>query len=233
MHSDLVMDVRDLAVFRGATPVLDGVDLNIGSAETVAISGPSGSGKSTLLGALAGLIKPDSGEIWVAGVRQERSDRRWAATRLREIGIVFQGDEFLPELTLLENVCLPSMLRDRSSRVDNYAEAVTALLGRLGIEGLAARHPAEVSVGQLQRAAVARAVLGNPSIILADEPTSALDQEAARDALDLLLGLANEEGVAVCIVTHGPAVAALCDRRLVLENGNLLPATTCPIPARA
>jgi putative ABC transport system ATP-binding protein len=223
MLTDVVVQVRDLAVSRGAAPVLDGVNLNIEAAQTVAISGPSGSGKSTLLGALAGLVRPDRGEIWVAGVRQERSDRRWAATRLREIGIVFQGDEFLPELTLGENVCLPSMLRDRSTRLDEYSEAVEDLLGRLGIEGLGARHPSEVSVGQLQRAAVARAVLGQPSIILADEPTSALDQAASRDTLGLLLGLAKEEGAAVCIVTHDPAIAALCDRRLVLEDGNLSP----------
>ena len=162
MHSDIVMEVRDLVVFRGANPVLDGVNLSIEAAETVAISGRSGSGKSTLLGALAGLIKPDRGEIWVAGVRQERSDRRWAATRLREIGIVFQGDEFLPELTLVENVCLPSMLRDGSTRLHDYAEAVDPLLMRLGIQSLAQRHPSDVSVGQLQRAAVARAVLGRP-----------------------------------------------------------------------
>lgn len=203
--------------------MLMGIDLSIDAAETVAISGPSGSGKSTLLGALAGLVAPDSGEVWIAGVRQERSDRRWAATRLREIGIVFQGDEFLPELTLTENVCLPSMLRDRSTRVDDYADAVEDLLGRLGVEGLGARHPSEVSVGQLQRAAVARAVLGHPTIILADEPTSALDQAAARDTLALLLGLAKEEGAAVCIITHDPAIAGLCDSRLLLEEGKLTP----------
>ncbi|MCL8026977.1 ABC transporter ATP-binding protein [Nocardioides bruguierae] len=223
MLADVVVKVRDLAVSRGGVPVLGGIDLEIAAAETVAISGPSGSGKSTLLGALAGLVKPHDGEIWIAGVRQEPSDRRWAATRLREIGIVFQSDEFLPELTLTENVCLPSMLGDRSTRVADYAEAADELLARLGVEGLGARRPSEVSVGQLQRAAVARAVLGRPSIILADEPTSALDQAAARDALGLLLGLAKEEGAAVCIVTHDPAVAALCDRRLLLQDGQLVP----------
>lgn len=223
MCADVVIEVRDLAVSRGDAPVLDAVNLKIGANETVAISGTSGSGKSTLLGALAGLVTYHRGEIWVAGVRQERSDRRWAATRLREIGIVFQGDEFLPELTLMENICLPSMLRDGTTRVGDYTAVVENLLVKLGIEGLEARHPSEVSAGQLQRAAIARAVLGSPSIVLADEPTSALDQAAARDALGLLLGLAREEGAAVCIVTHDRVVGAQCDRRLVLEGGKLLP----------
>lgn len=223
MLADVVVRVRALVVSRGGVPVLDGIDLEIPAAETVAISGPSGSGKSTLLGAVAGLVKPDSGEIWIAGAQPGGSDRQWAATRLRDIGIVFQGDEFLPELTLTENVCLPSMLRDRRTRIDAYREAVEGLLRRLDVEGLGARHPSEVSAGQLQRAAVARAVLGGPSIILADEPTSALDQAAARDALGLLIGLAKEEGAAVCIVTHDPAVAAMCDRRLRLADGQLVP----------
>jgi putative ABC transport system ATP-binding protein len=222
MVAEFAVKVRDLTVSRGATLVLDGITLDIGAAETVAVSGPSGSGKSTLLGALAGLVKPDRGEIWIAGVQQALSERRWAATRLREIGIVFQGDEFLPELTLAENVCLPSMLRDRSTRVDDYTDGMGVLFARLGVDGLQTRRPDEVSVGQLQRAAVARAVLGRPSIILADEPTSALDEEASRDALGLLLGLAREEGAAVCIVTHDPAVAGLCDRRLVVHDRNLI-----------
>src|SRR5699024_5700174 len=149
--------------------------------------------------ALAGLAAYERGEIWVAGVRQQRSGRRWAATRLQEIGIVFQGDELLPELTLMENICLPSMLRDGRARVSEYADAAGRLLAALGIDGLEARTPSEVSVGQLQRAAIARAVLGSPSIVLADEPTSALDQVAARDALGILLGLAERAGSAVCI----------------------------------
>lgn len=233
MLADVVVRLRDLVVSRGGVPVLEGIDLDIAEAETVAISGPSGSGKSTLLGAVAGLITPDRGDIWIAGTRQEPSDRRWAATRLREIGIVFQGDEFLPELTLAENICLPSLLRDRSTRVDDYAEAVGALLRRLGVEGLGERLPSEVSVGQLQRAAVARAVLGRPSIILADEPTSALDEATARDALGLLLSLAKEETAAVCIVTHDPAIASQCDRRLLLNEGQLAPAKNTEPAARA
>lgn len=223
MITDVALAARDLVLSRGSVPVLGGVDLAIQRAETVAISGASGSGKSTLLAALAGLLMPDSGEIRVAGVVQARSERRWAETRLRHFGIVFQGDEFLPELTLVENICLPSMLRDRSTRIDDHDEAVRALVDRLGIAGLQERRPSEVSAGQLQRAAVARAVLGRPSIILADEPTSALDQEASREAMALLLGLAKERESAVCIVTHDPAIADLCDHRLLLEEGRLGP----------
>ena len=131
MITDVALAARDLVLSRGSVPVLGGVDLAIQRAETVAISGASGSGKSTLLAALAGLLMPDSGEIRVAGVVQARSERRWAETRLRHFGIVFQGDEFLPELTLVENICLPSMLRDRSTRIDDYDEAVRPLVDRV------------------------------------------------------------------------------------------------------
>lgn len=223
MLAKVALQIRDLGVSRGPALVLDGVNLVVKEAESVAISGPSGSGKSTLLAALAGLVRASSGEIWIGGEKQSNSDRRWAMTRLRKIGVVFQGDEFLPELTLTENVCLPSMLRSRSTRLDDYAGAASGLFNRLRIDGLGERRPAEVSVGQLQRAAVARAVLGRPSVILADEPTSALDQVASRDALELLLGLAREEEAAVCIVTHDSAIAALCDRQLHLEDGVLQP----------
>jgi putative ABC transport system ATP-binding protein len=169
---NVVLEARGLSVSRGAALVLNGLDLTVEPAETVAISGPSGSGKSTLLAAVAGLVKPDAGEVWIAGEKLAASDRRRARTRLHHLGIVFQGDEFLPELTLLENVALPSMLRDRSTRVGDHAGAVTALFKRLGLDSLEERRPSEVSVGQLQRAATARAVLGKPVAILADEPTS-------------------------------------------------------------
>ena len=213
-----VLEARKVSVSRGTTLVLDGLDLAVAPAATVAISGPSGSGKSTLLAVLAGLVRPESGEVWIAGEKQAASDRRRAHTRLHHLGIVFQGDEFLPELTLLENVALPSMLREAGTRVGHHADAVADLFRRLALEE---RRPAEVSVGQLQRAAVARAVLGSPVAILADEPTSALDEAAARDALAMLLGLAREQKAAVCLVTHDPSVASLCDRRLVLTPGVL------------
>ena len=216
-----VLEARKVSVSRGTTLVLDGLDLAVAPAATVAISGPSGSGKSTLLAVLAGLVRPESGEVWIAGEKQAASDRRRAHTRLHHLGIVFQGDEFLPELTLLENVALPSMLREAGTRVGHHADAVADLFRRLALDGLEERRPAEVSVGQLQRAAVARAVLGSPVAILADEPTSALDEAAARDALAMLLGLAREQKAAVCLVTHDPSVASLCDRRLVLTPGVL------------
>lgn len=233
MAMKAALDARELSVSRGAALVLNGLSLTVHPRETVAISGPSGSGKSTLLAVLAGLVKPDAGEVWIAGEKQASSDRGRAHTRLHQLGIVFQGDEFLPELTLLENVALPSMLRDRSTRVDDHAGAVAALFERLGLDGLEGRRPSEVSVGQLQRAATARAVLGEPVAILADEPTSALDRPAAREALELLLGLAREQGTAVCLVTHDPSVATLCDRQLVLTHGSLTTGAHTGEPADA
>jgi putative ABC transport system ATP-binding protein len=217
----LALEARDLSVSRGSGLVLERLNLTIEAARTVAITGPSGSGKSTLLAALAGLVPGESGEVLVGGEKLGKSDRSRAAVRLRRLGIVFQGDEFLPELTLRENVVLPGMLRDRTKKVADLQDAAQDLFVRLGIDGLGDRRPSEVSVGQLQRAASARALLGSSVAVLADEPTSALDQSAASDALHLLLGLARERGVAVCLVTHDPSVAAMCDRQLELSGGRL------------
>ncbi|MBF4162422.1 ABC transporter ATP-binding protein [Nocardioides acrostichi] len=216
-----VLDVRHLSVSRGGVGVLDDIELSVATAESVAIGGASGSGKSTLLAAIAGLVKPERGEVWIAGERQTHARRRWTRTRLHRIGIVFQADEFLPELTLLENICLPSMLRSGRRRIAEHADAAEILAERLGIAELLDRRVFEVSMGQLQRAAIVRAVLGSPPLILADEPTSALDEHSAREALRLLVGVAGDAGSALCIVTHDPAIAMLCDRRVDLSAGSV------------
>lgn len=225
MEALAVMHLHDIYVPRGSSSVLTALELTVQAAESVAITGPSGSGKSTLLGVMAGLVSPSSGQITVSGTTVNGA-KAWSRTRLHQFGIVFQGDEFLPELSLLENVCLPSMLRDSSQRLGDLAGAVNSLFERLGIDGLQDRLPSQVSVGQLQRASVARAALGRPAIILADEPTSALDQDTSHEALTLLLGLASEEGSAICVVTHDRRIADLCDRHLHLTEGRLQDART-------
>jgi putative ABC transport system ATP-binding protein len=203
--------------------VLSDLDLDVGPGEIIAVQGPSGAGKSTLLAALCGLVGSDNGRLWVKGERLDgRSDRIRSATRLAAFGLVFQADELLPELTLAENVTLPLRMGRGAKATSGYDHVCGQVLMSLGIGTLAARMPSEVSGGQLQRAAIARAVIHAPAIILADEPTASLDAEAARSAMALLINAARQRNAAVVIVTHDDVIAHFCDRRLVLEGGKLV-----------
>lgn len=211
-----------VVVRRAGRAVLDGLDLDLSGGEAVAVVGPSGSGKSTLLHSLCGLITVDAGTVEVAGqVTSGSSDRARAAVRLRDFGLVFQGDELLPELTLVENVSLPLRLLGQ----EDAMERARAELARLDIADLAQRLPSEVSGGQAQRAAVARAVVHQPTVVMADEPTSALDEVAAGKAIGLLIDLARERQIAVLLVTHDRSVAGKCERVLRMDEGRLHPAT--------
>jgi len=217
-----VIEVTDLAVNRGGVQIFSGVNFRIGTGEVVAVRGGSGVGKSTLLAALCGLLVPTAGEVQVRGERlDDRSDRARSAIRLRSFGLVFQSDELLPELTLAENVTLPLRLGSRPRRTAAYRDQVVPLLTRLGIAGLADRLPGQVSGGQLQRAAITRAVIHDPAIVLADEPTENLDEVTARTAMRTLIALARERGSAVVVVTHDDQVAAACDRSLTLDRAGL------------
>ena len=218
----LVIRAESLSVSRGDHRVLDGIDFQVAVGQVVAVQGSSGAGKSTLLATLCGLIRPASGSLWVAGARLDhRPDRVRSAVRLRKFGLVFQGDELLPELTLGENITLPLRLIGRPRRTADYLEGVRQVLSKLGIEELVDRMPSDVSGGQLQRAAVARAVVHGPDIVLADEPTTSLDETSARSAMELLIDLARERNTAVVVVTHDDEVARRCDRRLLLVDGRL------------
>ncbi|MEJ7633961.1 ABC transporter ATP-binding protein [Aeromicrobium sp.] len=217
-----VVLVRDLHARRGLSVVLDGIDLTLRRGETVAVQGSSGTGKSTLLAAIAGLSEVESGEIVVDGNPMVGvSDRSRSATRLRSIGMAFQSDELLPELTLGENVSLPLRMGGRRWSKSDVGTAVAGVLARLGIEDLGDRLPAEVSGGQLQRAAIARAIVHDPAVVLADEPTGALDDETARLTVQLLVELASDRDAAVIVVTHDADVARACDRRVYLDAGRL------------
>jgi putative ABC transport system ATP-binding protein len=204
----------------GKTTALDGVSVSLDPGEIVAVMGPSGSGKSTLLHCLAGILRPDEGEVRFDGERIDTLGEG-PRTRLRRssFGFVFQLGQLVSELTLRENVSLPLLLAGRPRR-EAFAEA-EAWLDRLGIRGVAAHRPGEVSAGQGQRAAVARALIHEPRVVFADEPTGALDSLAGEQVMELLVGAAREREVAILLVTHDVRVAAYADREVIVRDGRV------------
>lgn len=204
----------------GKTTALDGVSMSVGPGEIVAVMGPSGSGKSTLLHCLAGILRPDEGEVVFNGERID-SLGEGPRTKLRRtsFGFVFQLGQLVAELTLTENVALPLLLAGRG-RGDAFAEAGT-WLGRLGVGEVGTHRPGEVSAGQAQRAAVARALIHGPRVVFADEPTGALDSLAGEQVMELLVGAAKEREVAIVLVTHDVRVAAYADREVIVRDGRV------------
>lgn len=197
-------------------PVLDGVCFSAVD-EVVALTGASGSGKTTLLLCLAGILTPSAGVITVAGQQLDPADRDGCSRIRREhLGLVFQFSELVAELTLLENVALPLELLGRSRRT--ALVVARGVLAELGVGEVADRYPSQVSGGQAQRAAVGRALVHDPAVVLADEPTGALDADNAARVLELLLGAARRRGAAVVLVTHDPLVAAQADRQVDLAQ---------------
>jgi ABC-type lipoprotein export system ATPase subunit len=198
--------------------VLDGVNIDLWPGELVALVGPSGSGKSTLLHLIGGLDRPDSGQLTVAGVRLEHAgERTLADLRRRHVGFVFQFFHLIPELTAEENVQLAARMNGRNGAGRRRAGR---LIEDLGLGALRASRPHELSGGEQQRFALARALVNDPSVILADEPTGNLDSEAGAHVLALLRGLA-DEGRAVLLVTHDHAATGLARRVLTLRDGRL------------
>ena len=204
--------------------VLKGAGLAVAASERVAIVGRSGAGKSTLLHVLGGLDRPEAGEVCVNGRPIYRlSQRDRSLLRAREIGFVFQSYHLLPEMDVVENVMLPAMAAGGVSRGRMRARALE-LLQQVGLADRATHTPLELSGGEQQRAALARALINDPGLMLADEPTGNLDRNTGAQILDLLFGLARQSGHALVLVTHAPEVAALCDRTLLLEDGMLVAA---------
>jgi putative ABC transport system ATP-binding protein len=199
---------------------LDGVDLEVGRWEMVAIMGPSGSGKSTLLHMLGALDTPSSGEILLAGERYDGLGEA-ALTRLRrdKIGFVFQFFNLLPTLSAEENVMLPALIAGR--RDEATRERARALLGRVGLADRAHHLPSELSGGEQQRTSIARALLTEPEIVLADEPTGNLDTRSSGEVLELLRELNRAEGQTIVIVTHEPGAAAMAGRVMFLRDGRV------------
>ncbi|MFJ1841945.1 ABC transporter ATP-binding protein [Streptomyces sp. NPDC088146] len=202
----------------GPTPALDGASFSIHPGEVVAVMGPSGSGKSTLLHCLAGIVTPDQGTIAYAGRElSAMSDAERSALRRTEFGFVFQFGQLVPELTCVENVALPLRLSG-TKRKDAEATA-RHWLERLEVDTVGGKRPGEVSGGQGQRVAVARALAASPKVIFADEPTGALDSFNGERVMQLLTEAARSAHVAVVLVTHEARVAAYSDRDVTVRDG--------------
>jgi len=211
--------VRTFGEGRSARRVLDGTDLDVAAGEIVAVLGRSGSGKSTLLHVLGGLDRPQAGTVELAGERLTGAgERRLSALRRMHVGFVFQFFHLLPELSGEANVLLAA--RVRGARPDAPARG-RALVDRLGLRHVAGSFPHQLSGGEQQRFAIARALVNDPALVLADEPTGNLDVRAGADVLELMRAVA-ADGRAVVLVTHEPSAAAIADRVLWLEGGRLV-----------
>jgi ABC-type lipoprotein export system ATPase subunit len=202
--------------------ILDQLDLQINKGEKIAIIGPSGSGKTTLLNLIGTLNRPDSGKIMVDGVDvASLNEKKLAEFRNKKIGFVFQLHHLLPQLSLTENILLPT-LADKQLRNKETSERAKRLINRLGLSAVAHQKPAELSGGECQRTAVARALINQPHLLLADEPTGALDHQSAFNLVDLLVELNREEGVTLIVVTHSMEVAKKMETIYSLEDGKLV-----------
>lgn len=212
---------QGLTVRLGERTLLRSLDLSVDRGESVAIVGPSGSGKTTLLNCLAGLVEPGEGQVYLADVALW-SLRPGARTQLRltSIGMVYQFGELLPELSVIENVVLPSMLAGIPAT--EFRERALRLLADLGIAKIAERAAADLSGGERQRAGVARALMSMPAVVLADEPTGSLDRKAAARIADVLFDLPARNDCGLVVVTHNEDIAKRSDRTLRLDAGRLV-----------
>ncbi|WP_405625263.1 ABC transporter ATP-binding protein [Streptomyces sp. NBC_01396] len=213
-----LLTAHDLRKAYGPTHALDGAEFSVRPGEVVAIMGPSGSGKSTLLHCLAGIVPPDSGSITYNGRElATMSDAQRSALRRSEFGFVFQFGQLVPELTCVENAALPLRLNGASRK--DAEQAALAWMERLEVDDLQAKRPGEVSGGQGQRVAVARALVTGPRVVFADEPTGALDSSNGERVMELLTEAARSTNAAVVLVTHEARVATYADREIVVRDG--------------
>ncbi|MBR1510230.1 MAG: ABC transporter ATP-binding protein [Bacteroidales bacterium] len=202
----------------GALQVLRGIDFEVEKGELVAVMGASGAGKSTLLQILGTLLIPDAGSLEIDGRDVlSLSGNSLAAFRNSRIGFVFQAHRLLPEFTAVENVMIPALIGGASTSAARSRAA--SLLESVGLGARIGHKPSELSGGEQQRVAIARALINTPAILFADEPTGNLDTRTKEEIHRLLLQVKNEMGQTVVIVTHDPALAALCDRTCILQDG--------------
>lgn len=217
-----LLAARGLVKSHGRTEALRGASVDLRAGEILAVTGASGSGKSTLLHCLAGIVRPDAGSVTYAGRRlEELPEKRLSELRRTDFGVVFQFGQLIPELTALDNVALPLMLAG-TGRTEARARA-GQWLERFGVRGQEESRPGEMSGGQAQRAALARALVTGPKAVFADEPTGALDSLASEQVMTALAHTARESGTAVLLVTHDAQVAAYADREVRLRDGAVAP----------
>jgi lipoprotein-releasing system ATP-binding protein len=216
-----MLTATNIQKYYGQLWVLKGVDLEIQQGEIASIVGPSGSGKSTLLHILGTLDKPDKGDVVVGGERLNfLNEKRMAAFRNRHVGFVFQFHHLLPEFTALENVCIPGWMAGRSKK--EVSDHALSLLQMLGLEKRIDNKPNQLSGGEQQRVAVARALINKPAIIFADEPTGNLDSANARELHQLFFTLRQQFNQTFLIVTHNEELAQMSDRLLHMKDGKIV-----------
>lgn len=215
-----LLTARGLHKTYGKTEALRGATVDLGEGEILAVTGASGSGKSTLLHCLAGIVTPDEGAVLYDGERLDTCDEnRRTELRRTDFGIVFQFAQLIPELSVLDNVALPLLLAG-ASRGETHRRA-DEWLERFGVRGQRDLRPGELSGGQAQRAALARALVTRPRVVFADEPTGALDSLAGEQMMTALVHAVRETGAAVLLITHDAQVAAYADREVQLADGTV------------
>lgn len=204
----------------GALEILKGVDVEIQAGEVISVVGSSGAGKTTLLTILGTLDRPDKGEVWINGENVfAMNDKKLAAFRNKHIGFVFQFHHLLPEFTALENVCIPAFIA-KTGKKETEKRAME-LLELLNLKERALHKPSELSGGEQQRVAVARALINQPKVIFADEPSGNLDSKNAEELHNLFFKLRDEFKQTFVIVTHNKELAAMADRMLVMKDGRI------------
>ena len=216
-----MIDAKLIQKSFGDLQVLKGVDLHVKSGEIVSIVGPSGAGKTTLLQILGTLDKPNSGEVIVNGIDFSKlSETELATFRNKNIGFIFQFHQLLPEFTALENVMIPALIAKSNKKAT--AEKAKSLLAYLQLTDRMEHKPSELSGGEKQRVAVARALINDPLLILADEPSGSLDSQNKAELHKLLFELRDNFGLTIVIVTHDNELAALSDRTISMKDGKII-----------
>ena len=229
LPGEVIMRARGLEMSFGQTHALRGVDLDVAAGEVLAVTGPSGSGKSTLLHVMAGVLVPDAGRVDYHGADTTQDiaaldEAARSRLRLKEFGFIFQFGQLLPDLSALDNVTIPLLLAGTPRR--RALAQARETLGELGLSEHLDKRPTQLSGGQAQRAAVARALVTSPRVLFADEPTGSLDSLAAERTMEVLLASVRSRGASLVIITHDARVAAYADREVTVRDGRISPGAT-------